>query len=166
MPCSGDMNRDLYDIHNESLFTPVVNKIKYSLLFSPMPSPQSSLLLGYGNCVLCSEMRPSHPSGYPGERNLDLSRMSHSVSHNSFGLQAGSLRLQKAGFFHWVPMQSLIKVSQQRHCLLLQSIEIPALGINGKFLLKRCLWEMYLPPPILGCLKWMFSFGEWEKNLG
>lgn len=98
--CSGDMNRDLYDIHNESLFTPVVNKIKYSLPFSPMPSPQSSLLPGHGNCVLCSEMRPSYLSGYPGERNLDSSRMSHSVSHNSFGLQVGSLRLQKAGFFH------------------------------------------------------------------
>ena len=137
--------------------------------FSPMPSPQSSLLPGHGNCVLCSEMRPSYLSGYPGERNLDSSRMSHSVSHNSFGLQVGSLRLQKAGFFHWVPVQSLIKVSQQRHCPLLQPIEIPAPEINGKFFLKRCLWEMYHPPPILECLRWMFSFGGgrriWVKRI-
>ena len=158
MPCSGDINRDLYDIYNESFFTSVVNKTKYSLPFSPMPSPQSSLLPGHGNCVLCSEMRPNHSSGYPGKRNLDSSRMSHSVSHNSFGLQAGGLRLQKAGLFHWFPVQSLIKVSQQRHCLLLQPIEITALEINGKFFLKRCLWEMYHPPPISGCLRWMFSF--------
>ena len=66
--------------------------------------------------------------------------------------------------FHYIPVQSLIKVSQRRHCLLLQPMEMSAPEINGKFFLKKLFMRNVPPSSHFRMSKMDVFFGGWERG--